>query len=246
MSDKKTSLDKVFTFGAVVILFTVFSITATNFFTVRNLLTMALQTSTITLMGIGVTYVIITAGIDLSIGSILGLSSVVLAMQLRAGVPPLAAVAGTLGIAEARGDATPEDKRAAISALQAEGSVVAMVGDGINDAPSLAQAQVSICLGSATPLAQWTADVVVLSDKLARIADTVGHARRTMLVVRENLAWAFVYNMVAIPAAAFGHMTPLFAALGMSVSSLLVVGNALRVSVLRDAVPAGRHVAGAS
>ncbi len=146
-----------------------------------------------------------------------------------------ALVGQALGIADARGDAQPEDKRGTILRLQAGGAVVAMVGDGINDAPSLAQAQVSMSLGSATPLAQWTADVVVLSDELPRIADTIVHARRTFRVVRENLAWAFVYNVVAIPAAAFGHVTPLVAALGMSLSSLLVVGNALRVARMRTA-----------
>ena len=151
----------------------------------------------------------------------------------------VAVVAKELGIAEARGDAQPEDKRAAIARLQAGGAVVAMIGDGINDAPSLAQAQVSITLGSATPLAQWTADVVVLSDELPRIADAIIHARRTFRVVRENLAWAFVYNLVAIPAAASGHVTPLVAALGMSASSLLVVGNALRLARVRAAGAAG-------
>ena len=134
----------------------------------------------------------------------------------------VAVVAKELGIADARGDARPEDKRETIMGLQARGAVVAMVGDGINDAPSLAQAQVSLSLGSATPLAQWTADVIVLSDELPRIADAIVHARRTFRVVRENLAWAFIYNLVAIPAAAFGHVTPLVAALGMSVSSLFV------------------------
>lgn len=145
------------------------------------------------------------------------------------------ATARALGIADARGDALPEDKRAAVARLQADGAVVAMVGDGINDAPSLAQAQVSLSLGSATPLAQWTADVVVLSDELSRIAEAVAHARRTFRVVRENLAWAFVYNAIAIPAAALGYVTPLVAALGMSVSSLVVVGNALRVARLPGA-----------
>ena len=149
-----------------------------------------------------------------------------------------------LGIDDARGDALPEDKRAAMVALQAAGAVVAMVGDGINDAPSLAQAQVSVSLGSATPLAQWTADVVVLSDDLALVAAAIRHARRTLAVVRQNLGWAFAYNAVAIPAAALGHVTPLLAAVGMSVSSLVVVGNALRVARLagegrrREAPPA--------
>jgi Cu2+-exporting ATPase len=147
--------------------------------------------------------------------------------------PTVEAVAAGLGIDDARGDALPEDKRAAIAALQAQGAVVAMVGDGINDAPSLAQAQVSVSLSSATPLAQWTADVIVLGDDLSRVADTIFHARRTLAVVRENLAWAFAYNAIAIPAAAFGHVTPLVAAVGMSVSSLLVVGNALRLARLK-------------
>jgi len=138
----------------------------------------------------------------------------------------------TLGIADARGDAQPEDKRCALMRLQADGAIVAMVGDGINDAPSLAQAQVSITLGSATALAQRTADIVVLGDDLSRVADAIVHARQTYRVIRENLVWAFAYNLVAVPAAAFGFVTPLVAALGMSASSLLVVGNALRVARL--------------
>jgi Cu2+-exporting ATPase len=150
----------------------------------------------------------------------------------------VAVAAAACGIADARGDATPEDKRAAIAALQAGGAVVAMAGDGINDAPGLAQAQVSVSLGSATPLAQWTADVVVLSDALPRIGEAIAHARRTFRVVRQNLGWAFVYNAIAIPAAAFGYVTPLAAAAGMSLSSLVVVGNALRVARIRgDAAP---------
>jgi Cu2+-exporting ATPase len=152
----------------------------------------------------------------------------------------VAALAAAVGIADARGDVLPEDKRAAIAALQRQGAIVAMVGDGINDAPGLAQAQVSVSLGSATPLAQWTADVVVLSDELPLIAAAIGHARRTFRVVRENLAWAFLYNAVAIPAAAFGLVTPLLAAVGMSVSSLVVVGNALRVARMRDGERDGR------
>jgi len=180
-----------------------------------------------------------------------GAKRLVLLLRARGVVPMLlsgdraetvASLAAALGIDHARGDASPLDKRAAVAALQAQGAVVAMVGDGINDAPSLAQAQVSVTLGSATPLAQWTADVVVLCDDLPRIAEAIRHARRTMRVVRENLGWAFVYNAIAIPAAALGFVTPLAAALGMSMSSLVVVANALRVARIagsgKRAVPA--------
>jgi Cu2+-exporting ATPase len=173
-----------------------------------------------------------------------------LVARLRAaGITPLllsgdraatvAATAAVLGIADARGDALPDDKRAVVVALQQRGAVVAMIGDGINDAPSLAQAQVSVSLGSATPLAQWTADVVVLADDLTLIAATIAHARRTLGVVRQNLGWAFVYNAIAIPAAALGWVTPLVAAIGMSVSSLVVVLNALRVARLHEPANAG-------
>ena len=171
-----------------------------------------------------------------------GAKSLITLLRARGVVPMLlsgdrsetvAAVASALGIEHARGGALPEDKRAAVAALQREGAIVAMVGDGINDAPALAQAQVSVSLGSATPLAQWTADVVVLCDDLSRIGEAIGHARRTLAVVHENLVWAFAYNVIAIPAAALGFVTPLAAALGMSASSLVVVANALRVARMR-------------
>jgi len=145
----------------------------------------------------------------------------------------MAAVAGyarQAGIASARGELTPEDKRAAIEALQAQGAVVAMAGDGVNDAPALARADVSLSLAGATPIAQWTADAVALGDDLGAFADAIAHARRTRRVVRQNLGWALAYNMVAIPAAALGFVTPLVAAIGMSVSSLVVVVNASRLT----------------
>jgi Cu+-exporting ATPase len=142
------------------------------------------------------------------------------------------ALARQLGL-EVRAELLPEQKIRVVEELQRAGHIVAMVGDGINDAPALAQAQASVSLRSATPLAQWTADVVVLSDELPRIADAIAHARRTFRIIRQNLAWAFLYNAIAIPAAAFGFVTPLLAAVGMSVSSLAVVANALRLSRLR-------------
>jgi Cu2+-exporting ATPase len=164
----------------------------------------------------------------------LGVTPVLLSGDRTATV---AAVADALGIAMAHGEQLPEDKRAAIARLQADGAMVAMAGDGINDAPALAQAQVSVSLGSATPLAQWTADVVVLSDHLPRIADAIAHARRTMRIIRQNLGWACAYNAIAVPAAAMGFVSPLVAAIGMSASSLVVVGNALRLSRLPAPAP---------
>ncbi len=153
------------------------------------------------------------------------------ALSLVSGDRPetVAEVARALGIDDFLGGATPEDKRAFIACRQGEGAVVAMVGDGINDAPALAQADVSLSLGSAAALTQWTAAVVVLGDDLARVTGAVGIARRAYRIMRENLAWAFAYNIVAIPLAATGHLTPLAAAIGMSASSLLVVGNAMRL-----------------
>ncbi|MDR2174070.1 MAG: heavy metal translocating P-type ATPase [Burkholderiales bacterium] len=147
------------------------------------------------------------------------------------------ALAQKVGIETVHGGLFPEDKRRYILDRQAAGEVVAMVGDGVNDAPGLAQAQVSISLGSATSLAQWTADVVILSDELPRLTDALRHSRRALTVVRQNLSWAVAYNAVAVPAAALGWATPLIAALCMSLSSLTVVLNALRITRIRDQKP---------
>ena len=134
-----------------------------------------------------------------------------------------------LGIADYRGGATPADKLAYVRNLQTQGAVVAMVGDGVNDAPVLAQAQVSIALGGCTELAQISADIILIADRLGALAETVRAARRTLRVIHQNLAWAAAYNAVALPLAMAGLVTPLLAAAGMSASSLLVVLNALRL-----------------
>jgi Cu2+-exporting ATPase len=149
------------------------------------------------------------------------------------GEAPVARAAATLGIADARAGCTPDDKLARINALQQQGEVVVMVGDGINDAPVLAGADVSIAPSHAASLAQASADVLMLGDSLQPVVTLLHAARRTMRIVRQNLAWAIVYNVSAIPLAAAGFVPPWLAAIGMSTSSLIVVLNALRLSRIR-------------
>jgi len=145
----------------------------------------------------------------------------------------VAHVARAVGIDDWHADARPDDQRRFVANLQHRGAVVAMIGDGINDAPGLAQADVSLTLGSAATLTQWTADAVVLGDDLTRIAYALTVAKRTFRVIRQNVVWALVYNVAAITLAASGRLSPLAAAVGMSVSSLVVVGNAWRLSRAR-------------
>ena len=149
---------------------------------------------------------------------------------LSGDAPAITAEVGTaLGMDEAHGGMLPQHKMEFVQALQRDGAVVTMVGDGINDAAVLRAADVSFAMGSGAALAQSHADAVLLSGSLQSLRDADLSARACMRVIRQNLAWASIYNLVAIPAAAFGLLNPWMAGVGMSASSALVVLNALRL-----------------
>lgn len=138
-------------------------------------------------------------------------------------------IARELGIDDVRADMSPQGKHAFVQHLQARGQLVAMVGDGVNDAPVLAQAHVSVAMGGGAALARTQADFVLLAESLEPLRDGLFIARRALHVIRQNLVWSFVYNFVALPLAMFGFITPWMAGIGMSGSSLLVVLNSLRL-----------------
>jgi Cu2+-exporting ATPase len=155
-----------------------------------------------------------------------------LRLHLLSGDQPasVAQMARRLGIDHHRAACSPQDKLAAVETLQHRGARVAMVGDGINDAPVLARADVSIAMGTAAALAQARADVIMLSDRIADLAVLHATARRTRRIVRQNLGWAVAYNAACVPLALLGWLPPWLAGLGMAGSSLLVVLNALRLA----------------
>jgi P-type Cu2+ transporter len=166
-------------------------------------------------------------------GTIAALQALGVEVQLWSGDAPqaVARVASQLGIEHARGGCTPQDKLTLLQAEQQRGKKVAMVGDGLNDGPVLAGADVSFAVGKAVPLAQAQADFVVLGEDLARVAQSLGLARRTLRIVRQNLWWAALYNAICVPLAIVGWMPAWLAGLGMASSSLVVVLNALRLTV---------------
>ena len=148
------------------------------------------------------------------------------------------AVAKILGIDEVKAEVLPADKAQAVTDLKADGSRVAMVGDGINDAPALAAADVGIAMSSGTDVAMHAAGVTLMRGEIMLVADTLDISNKTYRKIRQNLFWAFIYNVVGIPLAALGYLNPVIAGAAMAFSSVSVVSNAL---LLRRWRPEARH-----
>ncbi|WP_341712241.1 heavy metal translocating P-type ATPase [Erythrobacter sp.] len=166
------------------------------------------------------------AGATVSALSALGLSSQILSGDRTQSVAPVARALGILG----RGAVQPAEKLVALEALKRQGHLPLMVGDGLNDGPALAAAHASLAPASASDASQQAADAVFLGDRLGPVSLAVRVARETMRIVRQNFVFAIGYNILAVPLALAGMVTPMVAAIAMSLSSLVVVGNSLRLA----------------